>query len=156
ALLSRVGGGRRPRLERALGDPAAEVAVLVAQAESAIARGRRSQLLHALDRLSELRHARRERSANIRAPASAPPGTADLVTIALRDAIRAGDERHLAGVIQRARTLSLPLGARLPAAEAAGRHLDFFTLGPDIVRCATADGRERAEHAGAVDDVTRL
>jgi len=123
ALLSRMGAGRRPRLEQALGDPSAEVAVLLAQAESAIARGRRSQVLHAIDRLSELRHARRERSTTLRAPASAPPGTADLVTIALRDAVRAGDPRHLAAVVQRARALSLPLGARLPATDVTGPRL---------------------------------
>jgi tetratricopeptide (TPR) repeat protein len=156
ALLSRVGAGRRPRLEQALGDPSAEAAVLLAQAESAIARGRRSQVLHAIDRLSELRHARRERSTTLRAPASAPPGTADLVTIALRDAVRAGDPRHLAAVVQRARALSLPLGTRLPATDVTGRHLDFFTLGPDIVRCTTVDGRASAHGAGTVDDVTRL
>jgi tetratricopeptide (TPR) repeat protein len=156
ALLSRIGHTPRPRLARAAGDPAAEVAVLLAEAEIAIAHGRRVRLLRALDRLSELRHARRERSATVRAPTAAPPGTTDLVAVALRAALRDGDAPQLAAVVQRVRALMLPLGGQLPATDVTGRHLDFFTLGGDIVRCLTDRGRATGADAGTVEDVTRL
>jgi hypothetical protein len=156
AVLSRVDHTRPPALSRAAADPAAEVAVLLARAEAAIAGNRRAALLHALERLVAHRHALRERSATLRSPAVATTGTADLIAIAVRGAAGTGDRRFLAAVMGRVRALMLPLGHRLPAPATGGRHVDFLTLGADVLGVTSYDGSARACRLGTIAEVTRL
>ncbi len=156
AVLSRVDRTRPPALSRAAADPAAEVAVLLARAEAAIAGNRRAALLHALERLVAHRHALRERSATLRSPAVATTGTADLIAIAVRGAAGTGDRRFLAAVMARVRALMLPLGHRLPVPATGGRHLDFLTLGADVLGVTSYDGSARALRLGTIAEVTRL
>jgi tetratricopeptide (TPR) repeat protein len=156
AALSRIDGTRPPSLGRASKDPAAEVAVLLARAEAAVTRNRRTGLLQVLERLVAHRHALRERSATLRSPAVATTGTADLIAIAVRGAVRTGDARYLAAVVARVRALMLPLGHRLPVPEPGGRHLDFLTLGPDVIGVTTFECAARALRLGTIAEVTRL
>ncbi len=156
AVLSRIDGIRPPALTRASNDPAAEVAVLLARADAAIAGNRRAGLVRVLERLVAHRHALRERSATLRSPAVATTGTADLIAIAVRGAVSTGDARFLAAVVARVRALMLPLGHRLPVPAADGRHLDFLTLGADVLGVTTFDGAARALRLGTIAEVTRL
>jgi tetratricopeptide (TPR) repeat protein len=156
ALLSRLDGTRPPSLARASGDPVAEVAVLLARAEAAIAHNRRAALVTVLERLVAHRYALRERSATLRSPAVATTGTADLIAIAVRGAVRTGDRSFLANVVARVRSLMLPLGHSLPVPATGGRHLDFLTLGPDVLGITTFDGAARARRLGTIAEVTRL
>ena len=157
ALLSRVGGGRRPRLERAprrsrrrggRAGRAGGVGDRAGPAHPAPARSR-----------SPVRSSA-TRAASAARPFARPPAPHRALPTSSRSrcATRSGPatngtSRASSSAPGRCPSRSAP---GCPQAEAAGRHLDFFTLGPDIIRCATVDGRARAAHAGAVDDVTRL
>ena len=112
--------------------------------------------MRVLEQLVAHRYALRERSATLRSPAGATTGTADLIAIAIRGALRTGDAAYLAAVVARVRALMLPLGRHLPEPSGQGRHLDFLTLGPDVLGVTSFGGAARALRLGTIAEVTRL